>query len=260
MADGQYHTKNLARTGKKSFGVKITNPLTLAVSVRIKCPTGALRSGDGKETWRTIKPKETLYIPTKGRCELDILPSIVRYDDVGNPIKLADAGFEHVQNPSSGKKPAHQAGPTITAGQKNVKSGRWVIVAEWLITKGFAGLLQGISIQLDGDCEAQVIISRQKPVKVKKDTTLSYQNTTWINKGESVRVKAHAPGGGKGSCHVMIQGELCPVGTPVPADRLPGPAPEHITEHKPSKEPEEPELRSLGDMIDEMRKREEVKV
>jgi len=248
MANAKVH-------GRKSFGVKITNPLTLAVSVRIKCPTGALRTGDGKETWRTIKPRETLFIPTKGRCELDIDPDIVRYDEVGSLKKVADAGFEHVQNPSSGKKPAHQAGPTITAGHKNVKSGRWVIVAEWLITKEFSGLLQGISIQLDGDCEAQVIISRQKPVSVKKDTALSYQ-TTWINKGESVRVKAHAPGGGQGSCHVMITGELYPVGTLVPAKKG-KPAPEHITEHKPRKEPEEPQLRSLGDMIEEMRKHEE---
>lgn len=251
MANGQFH-------GKRKFGVKITNPLPLTVSVRIKCPTGALHTGDGKETWRTIKPGETLYIPTKGRCEVDIDPSIVRYDAVGNTDKVGDAGFRPIQKPASGKKPVPQAGPVLVSGQKSVKSGRWLTVAEWTITKGFAGLLNAISIQLDGDCSAEVIIARNKPVIVRRDTTLTYQNNTWINKGESVRVKAHSIKGAPGSCSVMIQGELYPVGTPVPADKAPKKAPEHITEEKKRKEPEEPELRSLGDMIEDMRKREEV--
>ena len=251
MANGQYH-------GKKSFGVKITNPLPLAVSVRVHSPTGALHSGDGKDTWRTIKPGETLYIPTKGRCEVDIDTSIVRYDAVGSPIKLGDAGFRPVQQPASGKKAAPQAGPVLTQGQKTVKSGRWLTVAEWTITRDFAGLLHSISIQLDGECTAKVIIGRNKPVSVRRDTTLTYQNNTYINKGESVRVKAHSVKGGQGTCSVMIQGELYPVGTPVPAEKAPKKAPEHITEKKKRKEPEEPELRSLGDMIEEMRKKEEV--
>jgi len=58
----------------------------------------------------------------------------------------------------------------------------------------------------------------------------------------------------------MIQGELCPVGTPVPVGKVDKRAPEHITEKKPRIEPEEPPLRSLGDMIEEMKKREEVAV
>ena len=258
MANGKFH-------GKRKFGIKITNPLPLAVSVRIKSPTGALHTGDGKETWRTIKPGETLYIPTKGRCEVDIDPAVIRYDEVGSLIKLGDAGFQPVQKPSSGKKPAPQAGPIIAAGQRDVKSGRWLTVAEWLITNGFTGLLQGISIQIDGDCEAQVIIGGSgwlasgsvALVSYRKDTTLSYN--LLISNGDSVRVKAHSIGGGQGSCKVIIQGELRPVGTPVPAGKAPKTAPEHVTEKKKRKEPEEPELRSLGDMIDEF-KREEVSV
>ena len=153
-----------------------------------------------------------------------------------------------------------QPGPVLTAGQKDVKSRRWVTVAEWLITKEFGGLLQAISIQLSGDCEAQVIISKKKPTQVKQDTTLQYQNNTWLHKGESVRVKARSHIGNTGSAHVMIQGELYPVGTAVPVGKLSKRAPEHITEKKPRKEPEEPPLRSLGDMIEDMKKREEVLV
>ncbi|GAH94253.1 unnamed protein product, partial [marine sediment metagenome] len=62
-------------------------------------------------------------------------------------------------------------------------------------------------------------------------------------------------------------GELYPVGTPVPAGRVsrrgdlrPGPAPEHVTEKKPRKEPEETPLRSLGDMIEEFKQEEKVPV
>ena len=99
MPNGQYH-------GKKKFGIKITNPLPLAVSVRIKCPTGALHTGDGKETWRTIKPGETLNIPTKGRAEVDVIVHIIRYDELGNPKKIGDGGFRPVQQPASGKKAA----------------------------------------------------------------------------------------------------------------------------------------------------------
>ena len=98
IMNGQYH-------GKRKFGIKITNPLTLAVSVIIKSPTGSLHTGDGKETWRTIKPGETLYIPTKGRCEVDINPAVVRYDEVGSPIKLGDAGFRSVLAKKTPKTP-----------------------------------------------------------------------------------------------------------------------------------------------------------
>ncbi|GAH88432.1 unnamed protein product, partial [marine sediment metagenome] len=107
---------------------------------------------------------------------------------------------------------------------------------------------------------AQVILKSLKPAKVKQDTTLQYQNNTRLNTGEAVRVKARSHVGNKGSAHVMIQGELYPVGTSVPAGKVTKGAPEHITEKKPRKEPEEPPLRSLGEMIDEMKKREEVKV
>jgi len=244
MPNGQFHGKH------KGSGIRIKNPLRLAVEVDIS-------DGQGFSTCRTLKPGAEVYIKVPHPGDYDIKTSIVRYDEIGQSIRLGDGGFQ--QTPTVGVKPkmTTQAGPIVTAGQKNVKSRRWVTVAEWLITKGFAGMLRAISIQLDGDCEAQVIIPKNKPTKVKQDTTLQYQNNTWLNKGEAVRVKARSHIGNKGSAHVMIQGELYPVGTLVPAGKVSKPAPEHVTEKKLRKEPEEP-LRSLGEMIEEMRKEEEV--
>lgn len=254
MANGQFH-------GKRKTGLKITNPLTLPVSVRIKSPTGALHTGDGKETWRTIKPGEILYIPTKGKCEVDITVHVIRYNELGDPVKLGDGGLQPRARPAgAGQKANSQPGPVLISEQREVKSGRWFTVAEWIVTKGLAGLIRAISIQLNGDCEAKVIIGLQKPVRVTKDTTLSYQNNVWINKGESVKVKAHAVRHGQGSCQVMIQGELYPVGTAVPAKKAPKTAPQPVTVHEEREEPEEPPLHSLGEMIEDMKRREEVKV
>ena len=99
MANGQYH-------GRIKTGIKITNPLSLPVSVRIKCPTGALRTGDGKETWRTVKPGETLYVPTKGKCEVDITVHVIRFNEVGDPVKLGDGGLQPVVLPTGTAVPA----------------------------------------------------------------------------------------------------------------------------------------------------------
>jgi len=74
-------------------GIKITNPLSMPVSVIIKCPTGALRWGNGKETCRIVKPGETLDIPTKGKCEVDITVHIIRYNEVGDKVKIGDGAL-----------------------------------------------------------------------------------------------------------------------------------------------------------------------
>ncbi|MBA7714182.1 hypothetical protein ES703_123199 [subsurface metagenome] len=58
----------------------------------------------------------------------------------------------------------------------------------------------------------------------------------------------------------MIQGELYPVAVAGQVASKVKRAPEHITEKKPRKEPEEPPLRSLGDLIEEMRQEEKVPV
>ena len=247
MANGQYHGKN------KGYGIRIKNPLSLAVEVLIK-------DGKGFATYRTLKPGAEVYVKVPLQGDYDIEPKILRYDQTGQSKVLGDGGWQATPTVAVKPKMTPQAGPVITAGQKDVKSRRWVTVAKWLITDGFSGLLNAISIQLSGDCEVQVIISKKKPTQVKQDTTLQYQNNTWLHKGESVRVKARSHIGNTGSAHVMIQGELYPVGTAVPVGKVSKRAPEHITEKKPREEPEEPPLRSLGDLIEEFKKREEVPV
>jgi len=254
MANGQYH-------GRMKTGIKITNPLSLPVFVRVKCPTGALRIGDGKETWRTVKPGETLYIPTKGKCELDITVDIIQYNKVGDTVKLGDGALVPVAKPAGSKsRAAPNPGPIFISEQREVKSGRWCTVAEWLITKGLSGALYSVAIQLGGDCEAKVIVGRQPASMVKQDSTITFPNNTWLNTGESVKVKAHAVGGGHGNCQVMIRGELCPTGIVVPAKKASQPAPERAPEPEDSKETEETQLRSLGEMIEDMKNREAVKV
>ena len=254
MPNGQFHGKH------KGTGIRIKNPLSLSVWVLIK-------DGQGFDITRTLKPSQEIYVSLPHLGDYDVQTRILRYDQTGQSKVLGDGGWQSVATAGSPPRVTPQAGPVLHSGQKDVKSRRWVTVAEWLITKGFAGVLQAISIQLDGDCEAQVILPNSKPTLVKKDTTLSYQKNTWINKGQAVRVKARSHVGNKGSANVMIQGELYPVGTPVPAGKVPKRAPEHVTEQKPRKEPEEPPLRSLGDMIEDFKredrptkKREEVPV
>lgn len=248
--NGQFHGKY------KGPAIRIKNPLSLAVEVFITDGKG----GKGFATYRTLRPGAEIYVKVPHQGDYDIKPKILRYDQTGQSKVLGDGSWQATPTVAVKPKMMPQAGPVLHSGQKKVKSRRWVTVAEWLITKGFAGVLLAISIQLNDDCEAQVILPNSKPTLVKKDTTLSYQNNTWINKGQAVRVKARSHIGNAGSAHVMIQGELYPVGTPLHAGEVPKRAPEHITEKKPRKEPEEPPLRSLGDMIEEMKKREEVTV
>ena len=236
MANGQYHGKG------KGHGIRIKNPLRLTVEVQVL-------DGQGFGTCRTLKPGSEVYVKVPQPGEYDIKTSIIRYDETGQTIRLGDAGWESVSKGATPARISAQAGPVLQSGQKTVKSRRWVTVAEWLIPKGFGGQLQAISINLGGDCEAQVILPNMKPTLVKKDTTLSYQKNTWINKGQAVRVKARSHVGNTGTANVMIQGELYPTGTPVPAQVRTREAPEHITEHKPRKESEEPPLRSLGEMM-----------
>jgi len=247
MPNGQFHGK------AKGPAIRIKNPLSLAVEILVK---------DDKDfaTYRTLKPGAEVYVKVPLQGDYDIVPKILRYDETGQSKVLGEGGWQSTSTVAVKPKKTTQPGPVLVAEHKNVKSRRWVIVAEWLITKDFSGVLHAISIQLDGDCEAQVILPNNKTTKVRQDTSLSYPNDTWLHKGEAVRVMARLKIGNKGSAHVMIQGELYPVGTRVRVDRRPGPAPEHVTEKKPGKEPEETPLRSLGDMIEEMKKREEVKV
>lgn len=94
MANGAYH-------GKKKHGVNIKNPLALPVQVRVKSETGALRTGDGKETWRIIRPGDTIYIPLKGSAEIDVEVHIIRYDETGRENRVGKASWEHTGHKAS---------------------------------------------------------------------------------------------------------------------------------------------------------------
>jgi len=237
--------------GRLKTGIKITNPLTLPVQVQMISETGALRIGTNYAASRIIKPGETLTIGTKGKAEVDINVNILRYDEVGTPINLGDGGWQ--LRPTIATKT--KAGPVMLADRGDVNNGRWRIIKTWDIPQGFAGLLKAISIQLTGDAEARVELPGEAPYKARKDVTLT-QNNRWLNAGQAVKVKGRSRNGSGGTVDVMIQGELYPVGKPVPAGKLKDMPPEPVTEKK-REEPEEPPLRSLGDMIEEMRKEEE---
>jgi len=249
MPNGQYHGT------RKGHGIRIKNPLSLSVWVLIK-------DGQGFDITRTLRPGQEVYVTVPHLGDYDVETKILRYDQTGQSKVLGDGSWQSTPQVAGKPKSAPQAGPVVIAGQKEVKSRRWVTIAEWLITKGFAGMLNAISIQLDGDCEAIVVLPHTQATRVKQDTTLAYQKNTTLDllEGEAVRVKARSHVGNKGTAHVMIQGELYPVGTPVPAGKVSKRAPEHVTEEKPREEPEEPPLRSLGEMIEEMKEREEVTV
>lgn len=83
---------------RKKYGINIKNPLSLPVSVRIKSKTGALHTGDGYETWRTIRPNGTIYIPLKGNGQVEVDVQIIRYDDTGQTHNLGEGGWEHVDH------------------------------------------------------------------------------------------------------------------------------------------------------------------
>jgi len=253
MPNGQFHGRT------KGHGIRIKNPLRLTVEVTILDAQFQKNPMTGFSTCRTLRPGAEVYVKVPQPGEYDIKTSIIRYDETGQTIRLGDADWEPVATAGAPPRMTPKAGPVLQSGQKELKSRRWVTVAEWLIPKGFAGELKGITLQLDGDCEAQIILPNSKPTSIDKDIAVSYQQGTWVNKGEAVRVKARSRLGNGGTANVMIQGTLYPVGTQVPG-KVSKRAPEQVTEKKPRKEPEEPPLRSLGDMIEEMRKEEEVKV
>jgi len=94
MANGAYH-------GRKKHGINIHNPLALPVQVRLKSETGALRNGDGKESWRVVRPKDTIYVGLKGSCQVDIEVYIIRYSEIGTETRVGQAGFEHTKHKSS---------------------------------------------------------------------------------------------------------------------------------------------------------------
>jgi len=196
------------------------------------------------------------YVQVPNPGDYDIKTSIIRYDETGQVIKLGDGDWQHTTapNPLAPKQPA--SGPILLSESIEVESRRWRTVVGWRIPKGFFGELRAINIQLTGDCEVRVILPSHPSKTVKADTTLSWSTAVLLHSGETAMVRARSGLGNQGTAQVIIQGELhaIPVAG-VATEKKPRKAPEK----KPREETEEP-LRSLGEMIEEMKKREEVPV
>jgi len=254
MPNGQYHGT------KKGHGIRIKNPLRLTVEVTILDGNAKKRISPSFSTCRTIKPGAEVWVKVPQPGQYDIKTSIIRYDEVGEVIRLGDGDWQHAPQPPGQPIPKQpQPGPIFITESITVDSQRWRTVAEWLVLKGFMGELRAVNIELTGDCEARVILPSHPTKTVIADTTLTWQTPVLLHKGEAVRVKARSRLGNQGRATIIIQGELHAI--PVPT----GVGPEHsvsaqVTEEKPTEEPEETELRSLGDLIEDMRKEEEVKV
>lgn len=247
MPNGQFHGN------RRPPAIRIKNPLRLTVEVTIL-------DGQGFSACRTLKPGTEVYVKVPHAGDYDIKTSIIRYDETGNVVRLGEGDCQPLAVPPMGVNPRPAAGPRIEHNKCDVSDRRWRNVVIWNIPQGFAGLLNLISIQLSGDAEARIELPGQAPYKARKDTSMSFQNNVWVNAGQVLRVKGRSRAGNGGTVDVIIQGQFYPVGTAVPAEPTPVGAPGHITEKKPRKEPEVPPLRSLREMIEEMKEREEVKV
>lgn len=78
----------------RKYGVSIRNPLDMPVMVDIRCETGAMMIGNRHVASRILKPGSTLWIDTRGRCELDIYVKLIKYDPAGKVVVIGDGGFE----------------------------------------------------------------------------------------------------------------------------------------------------------------------
>ena len=254
MPNGQYHGT------KKGHGIRIKNPLRLTVEVTILDGNAKKGISPSFSTCRTIKPGAEVWVKVPQPGQYDIKTSIIRYDEVGEVIRLGDGDWQHAPVPGQPVSKQPQPGPVFITESITVDSRRWRTVAEWLVLKGFVGEVRAINIQLTDDCEAQVIFPNTPGKTVRANTTLKPSTPVLLQKGEAVRVKARSKLGNQGTAQVIIQGELHAV-PGVPAGVVRGPsAPVQLTEEKPTEKPEETELRSLGELIEDMRKEEEVKV
>jgi len=247
MANGKYHGT------RKGHGIRINNPLSLSVWVVIS-------DGTGWDLTRTLKPGQEVYVTVPHLGEYEVKPKVLRFEETGTSKILGDASFEVTPTPPKQARKLSKTGPVFITEARNVKDRRMRTVAEWRVLKGFEGLLKAINIELSGDCEAEVILPNGYSKKVRSDETLTWPSPVQIHSGSSgaaVVVKAGSIVGNSGSIRVIIQGELHALPTPQDATQV---TRSGTLPLEPREEPEETPLRSLGDLMEEMRKREEVKV
>ena len=237
--NGQYHGK------KNRLGIRIKNPLPKAVLVDIL-------DGKGYGTCRTLHPGGEVYVKVPHPGDYDVKTTILRYDETGQSHSLGETSWDEVTTVAPKSSPAPAAGPIILHQTSTLHNRRWKNIISWNIPFDCTGLLMAISIQITGDVEARVDLPNTLPQIAREDTTLAYKNSKPLKPGQTVRVKGRGKVGNGGTIEVMLQGQLTPDGTKIPTDKQP-------TEAK-RRQPEQPPIRSLGELMDEMEKREKVTV
>ncbi len=145
----------------KGWGVKIKNPLPLMVRVKIRSETGALRNGDGKETWQTIPPGEELYLSTKGQCELDITTTIIRFDPAGKQIEVGPAELRQTHHRAPAAKRLKKK--VVTSGTYEGSSRQWEEVVSWRAELGVVAWLDSVEISclLRGKADYKVVVGNR---------------------------------------------------------------------------------------------------
>jgi len=250
---------NGAKQGKRGWGVKIKNPLPLMVRVKIRCETGALRTGDGKDTWRTIPPGEELYLSTKGQCELDITTTIIRFDPAGkeNEVGPAELRQTHHQAPTA-KRLKKKA---VTTGTYEGSSRQWEEVISWRAELGVVAWLDSVEIgaQFYGNADYKVVVGNRiiyGPAVLSSAVTL--RPADFVSR-EVVTVLAMSRAGGDievtAKLNLRQEAGLGSV-SGKSAEVTDG---EPIREDMPPEEVEVP-IRTLGDQIADLQKQEEVSV
>ncbi|KKN58162.1 hypothetical protein LCGC14_0555030 [marine sediment metagenome] len=249
---------NGPKQGMRGWGIKIKNPLPLTVRVKIQCETGALRTGDGKGTWRTIPPGEELYLSTKGQCELDITTTILKFDPAGkeNEVGPAELRQTHHQAPSAKRLKKK----VETTGMYAGSSRQWEEVVSWRAGLGVIAWLDSVEIsaQLYGFADYKVLVGNKViygPAALNSAVTLHPGD--FVSR-EAVKVFAMSRAGGDIEVTAKLKlRQEAGLGT-VSGKSAEVTDGEPIREDVPPEEREEAEvpIRTLGDQIADLRKQE----
>jgi len=245
---------------RKKYGINVKNPLSLPVSVRIKSKAGALDQGNGYETWRKIRPGDTIYIPLKASVQVEVDVHIDRYDETGQCHKLGDGGWEQVDHKDLVLQV--EAKPIVLTGswqgsngQGAASSKRWHVIVVWKVPPDHVGDLKRVSFDLspmEPGAGARCMLKYPGYQQVfPQSGHVSFNGKAAIHGGQEVKVYGRSIDGGIVDVTATITGEEWPLVRKPRVTRVP----EHITEGKPKQEVGEP-IRSLGEMIEEMKKEE----
>jgi hypothetical protein len=251
----------------KGCGIKIKNPLSLPVRVVIKSDTGALRTGDGTETWRKIDAGAEINISLKGQCELDITATVLKYRPDGNEERLGEVDLRHVHHRARASKRVKKKLEAVDTYQGSSRS--WTEVVSWQAENGMVGWLDNVNVTspLYGFADFKVVLGKKVlygPASLMAESTV--RSAEFLGTQE-VKVLVMSRDGGEidVTAKLNLRQELAhTLGVPdIEATDEEGAGEEMIPDNlkRPPEEREEEEvsIRSLGDMIEEIRQ-EEVKV